>query len=74
MITLTPARPAACRGETTVSLVLEATLSWLPLADPKSTARTPVKFLPLTVTLVPPAVEPEDGDTFDTDGRAACPA
>jgi hypothetical protein len=50
--------------------VPEATFSWLPLAEPKSTARTLVKFLPVTVTLVPPAVVPDAGDTFDTDGRA----
>jgi hypothetical protein len=38
--------------------------------DPKSTAVAPVKFAPVMVTEVPPAVEPEDGLTFVTVGGA----
>jgi hypothetical protein len=51
--------------------VVEETLSLPPLAEPKSTPRTLMKFLPVTVTVVPPAVDPDEGETLDTEGLPA---
>jgi hypothetical protein len=66
--TFTCIRPAACFGVTTVSLVDENTFSRVPRAVPKSTARTLMKWLPQTVTLVPPAVFPDVGEMWVTLG------
>ncbi|BDM74281.1 hypothetical protein HEK616_77680 (plasmid) [Streptomyces nigrescens] len=35
---------------------------------PKRTLVAPVKFAPVTVTLVPPATDPEPGETESTEG------
>jgi hypothetical protein len=57
-------------GVTAVKVVAELTLNEAAALDPKSTAVAPVKFVPVMVTEVPPAVEPEDGLTFVTVGGA----
>ena len=48
--------------------VAETTLRFVPTPVPKRTAVAPVKFVPLMVTSVPPAVGPEAGETFVTVG------
>lgn len=60
--------PALCFGASTVSLLDETTLISVPFVLPNSTYLTFVKFLPLRVTFVPPAIAPEDGDTDEIDG------
>ena len=51
--------------------MLDSTFSADPAAEPNSTLRTSVKFLPVTVTRAPPVSTPEDGDTFAITGRGA---
>lgn len=53
-----PADPA---GETAVIELSELTVKLTAAKPPKYTAVAPVKWLPLMVTVVPPAVDPDDG-------------
>jgi hypothetical protein len=55
--TVTSTCPAPA-GDVTVICVSDVTLRLVPGADPKFTAVAPVKLLPLTVTLLPPATVP----------------
>jgi hypothetical protein len=67
-VTVTSTVPAVVvAGEIAVSEVSLAVL--LPVTSvagtpPKSTAVAPLRFVPVTVTVVPPAVEPESGATL----------
>ena len=47
----------------TVSCVSELTMTEAPAVEPKSTALSPDKLVPVIVTVVPPPVGPEDGVT-----------
>jgi hypothetical protein len=58
-------------GDTAVKVVDEATLNDTAAIEPNLTAVAPLKPLPVTVTEVPPAVEPEDGLTEETVGEGA---
>ena len=58
-------------GLVTVIWVALTTSTPVPSVVPKSTAVAPVKAVPVTVTLVPPAVGPELGLTAVTVGAAA---
>ncbi len=60
-----PVRPA---GATAVMEVAELTVKLVAAVEPKSTAVTPVKFVPVIVTDVPAA--PEAGLTAVTVGAA----
>ena len=53
--------------------VADTTLKEVAASAPKLTAVTPLKPLPVTVTEVPPTVEPEDGLSEVTVGGAARP-
>src|SRR5271169_6479792 len=61
VVTVTSTAPAAPAGDVTVIWVLLATLRLVPRLEPKCTAVAPVKFVPVTVTLVPPAIGPPVG-------------
>jgi hypothetical protein len=57
-------------GLTTVSRVDEFTTMWLPTFWPKVTVVARVKFVPVTVTELPPTVEPLVGLKLVTVGGA----
>ena len=61
---------AAWAGDTAVIFVADTTVKLVADTAPNSTAVAPVRFVPVTVTVVPPAVGPELGDTFVTVGAA----
>ena len=67
VVTVTSTAPAACAGEVAV---IEVALTTVKLAavPPNDTAVAPVKFVPLIVTLVPPAAGPLLGLTAVTVG------
>ncbi len=68
-VTVTSTAPADSAGEVTVSEVpAQFTTTLVPATVPNFTAVTPVKLVPLTVTEVPPAVDPEVGLTPVTVG------
>jgi hypothetical protein len=78
VITLTSTVPAEWAGEIIVSLVLLITFRPVPGVVPKLTADTvfpavalSVKWLPLTVTVVPPTEVPDVGEILLMDGREA---
>ena len=62
-----PAVPAGTTTVTEVALTFEIEV---PATPPKVTAEVPVKFVPVIVTVVPPAVEKLDGEIDDTVGAA----
>jgi hypothetical protein len=66
--TVTSTEPGCSGGEVTLQVVSEEQDRLLPGVDPKSISVAPVSPDPLTVTTVPPAVGPDDGDTPDTAG------
>ena len=70
VVTLTAAVPAASAGVSTVIDVPEEE-SIVASAEPNLTAVTPVKLLPVIVTLVPPAVVPFFGKSFLIVGSGA---
>ena len=57
-------------GSTTVSWVELFTVTEVPAEEPKSTAVTVAKLVPVTVTMVPPLAGPEVGATLVTVGAA----
>src|SRR6516162_7039344 len=63
--------PLAAGGATAVICVDELTVQLVAATVPKFTAPTFVKFVPMTVTLVAPAVVPVVGETPVTVGAAA---
>ncbi len=68
-VTVTSTAPADSAGEVTVSEVpAPFTTTLVPATVPNFTEVTPVKLVPLTVTEVPPAVDPDVGLTPVTVG------
>lgn len=53
--------PAARAGATAVTFVCDTTVNLVAAVGPKSTAVAPVKFVPVIVTVFPPAVGPHSG-------------
>ena len=70
MTSTVPEDPA---GDTAVTVVEDVTLNDVAATEPNLTAVAPVKLVPVTVSEVPPAVEPEDGLTFVTVGAGVPP-
>ena len=68
VVTVTSTVPALAAGAVAVMEVGELTVKLTALADPNLTAVVPVKFVPVTVTEVPPAVGPAFGPTPATEG------
>src|SRR6476660_6445319 len=62
--------PAACAGAVAVICVALFTVNVVAAVAPKLTAVAPVRLVPVMVTLVPPAVVPEVGETLVTVGAA----
>jgi len=62
VVTVTLTVPALSAGEVAVIDVAELTVKPVAAMLPKSTTLAPVKFVPVIVTLVPPAVVPELGE------------
>jgi hypothetical protein len=60
--------PAGWAGATTVSRVGDSTTTAVPGAPPQLTVTPSVKFVPVTVTKVPPAMLPDAGDRAETVG------
>jgi hypothetical protein len=56
---VTATEPAALGGETTVIWVSEFTVTFVAAASPNRTWVAAVKFVPVSVTVVPPAIGPE---------------
>ena len=71
VVTVMLIAPAPPAGETAVICVALFTVNDAAAVPPKLTAVAPVKFVPVIVTLVPPAVEPVAGDREVTVGAAA---
>jgi hypothetical protein len=71
VVTVTSTVPAASAGAVIVREVSETTSSDVPAWVPKSTAVANVKPDPVTVTEVPPKIEPELGLTPVTTGSGA---
>ena len=55
--------PAALAGVTTVTDVALTFVIVVPAVPPNVTAEVPDKFVPVIVTVVEPAVGPDDGNT-----------
>ena len=64
-VTCTVPEPA---GEVAVTLVADSALTPLALVEPNLTSLAPVRFVPVIVTVVPPAAGPLVGSTFVTVG------
>jgi hypothetical protein len=69
VVTVTSTVPALPAGDTAVSLVVLTTFTDVPAVAPKRTVDAAVKPVPLTATVVPPAIGPEFGLIAETDGR-----
>jgi hypothetical protein len=61
VVTMTSTAAAACAGVVTVIDVAEITVTDVPGTPPNATPVAPVKFVPVIVSLVPPAVDPLEG-------------
>ena len=71
VVTVTGTAPAVtATGAVTASWVADTTARFVPGAVPNETAVAPLRFVPVTVTLVPPPVGALAGDTLDTVGAA----
>ena len=57
-------------GDVAVIVVALTTVTFVALLAPNCTPVAPVKFVPVMVTLVPPAAEPPFGDTAVTVGAS----
>jgi hypothetical protein len=68
VVTRTLARPGALAEVVAVILVALTTFTFLARAPPIVTAVAPVKFVPVSVIRVPPALLPVAGDTDLTVG------
>jgi hypothetical protein len=68
VVTVTFTDPDDPAGDTAVKVVEEVTLNDVAASEPNLTAVAPVKVVPVTVTEVPPAVEPVLGLTEETVG------
>ena len=62
VVTIIPTAPALRAGVIQVIVVLFTTLREVADNPPNVTKVAPVKFLPVIVTLVPPAMPPDDGE------------
>ena len=62
-VNTTSTAPAALAGVTIVTEVALTLFIEVPAVPPKVTEEVPVKFVPVIVTVVDPAVGPDDGDT-----------
>ena len=69
-VTVTSTVPAAWAGDVAVIEVGLTTVNDAAATPPKLTLVAPVKFVPLMVTLVPPALEPVFGLMLVTVGPA----
>ena len=69
-MTVTVTAPALPAGVVAVMLVLLATTTFVAAFPPNVTVAPAAKFVPVIVTLVPPAVTPEPGETLVTVGGA----
>lgn len=69
--TVTSTVPAAPAGEVAVIWAALSTVKPDAAVDPKRTAVTPVKLVPVITTEVPPAVEPDVGEIPVTVGGVA---
>ena len=65
--------PAVPVGVVQVIDVAETTTTFVHAALPTVTAEAPAKFVPVIVIDVPPAVDPDVGDTAVTVGAGADP-
>ena len=72
-VTTMLAVPAVPVGVVQVIDVAETTTTFVQAALPTVTAEAPVKFVPVNVIDVPPAVDPDVGDTAVTVGAGADP-
>lgn len=68
VVTETLAAPAAPAGATAVIEVALLTVKLVAAVPPNMTAVAPVRFVPVIVTPVPPAVEPDAGEAAVTVG------
>ena len=62
-VTVTSTAPTTCAGVTAVSDVELLKTTPVAAVPPKVTVAPEAKFVPLTVTLVPPAMPPRLGET-----------
>ena len=69
--TVTVTAPAVPAGVVAVICVPLTTTTFVAAADPNVTAAPEMKFVPVIVTPVPPAVDPLFGDTALTVGGRA---
>lgn len=67
-VTVTSTTPTTPGGEVAVTMVGLRTERFEAALDPKVTALAAVRFVPVIVTVVPPAVDPEAGLTTLTVG------
>jgi len=72
-VTTTVTAPAVWLGVFAVIDVLLATATFVADVPPNFTVAPETKFVPVIVTPVPPAVDPEFGDTDVTVGAGALP-
>ena len=70
VVTVTSTVPAVPAGAVAVMLVALLTVNAVAAVPPKLTALAPVRLVPVIVTMVPPAVGPEDGLIVVTVGAA----
>ena len=70
VVTVTSIVPAMCTGEVAVIVVMLTTVTDVAAVAPKLTPVAPVRFVPVIVTEVPPAVGPAFGLTDVTVGGA----
>jgi hypothetical protein len=71
VVTVMSAVPAEPAGEVAVICVPLLTVNEVAVLVPTLTPVAPVKLVPVIVTDVPPAVDPEDGLTLDTAGAGS---
>ncbi len=62
VVTIMPTAPALRAGVIQVIVVLLTTLIVVAAKPPNVTKVAPVKFVPVIVTFVPPAMPPDDGE------------
>ena len=71
LTTVTSTVPGACGGVVSTICRAASEVKLDATVVPKSTAEAFCRFVPVIVTLVPPAVDPADGDIPVTDGAGA---
>jgi len=73
VVTIMPTAPALRAGVIQVIVVLFTTLIVVAAKPSNVTDVAPVKFVPVIVTLVPPTMAPDDGETPVTFGGVIIP-